>query len=507
MTYLIRISIICLLFSTVFVVSNSFPDAMNAPKWYYGMAFLIIVGLLYAIYSLFILRKNIKVNYLQFTENTTCIVCGLQSVLFLLQIVNVIPKYGEFSVGSFGNVAGCASCLCLSLPLGWRFVKNYDVVFKIFFYLFKFLCLLAILLSGSRTGTLCALLVMALMFLPKIRKSLIFISPMLFIVAISCFKIGSSHGRWFILQRTGEMIAQHPFFGWGQGGFEAHYMDVQADFFQQHTNSEYALLADNIRHPLNEFLNIAVCYGIVGLLVIAVFVAMTVCYALLHRSETTVTGLLLLLVLGMFSLFSYPFSYPFTWLMFGFALICIYHDRLQLLKKKTSCCLIVILPVVGLQLADRCCRSLELRKIQDRASYGLSRRMLPRYASLYPHMKDDFRFLYSYAFTLYEAGNYVDALGMEKECNVLLADYDLSLLMGDTYRALGQRDSTLHYYYRAHLMCPSRLIPQYEMFCVYRESNDTIHCLHLQREILCKPIKVKSRETDDMLDEVKEYFP
>ena len=507
MVYLIKTTITGLLLSTVFAVSESFPDVMNAPKWYCGVALLLVVGFLYVISSLFMLGKDAKANYLQFTENAACTVCGLQALLFLLQTTEAVHKYGEFSAGSFGNVAGLASCLCLSLPLGWLSAKAGNAVYKTFFYLSKTLCLSAVLLSGSRTGIFCALLVMAFILLPKIRKPLIFVSPILLLVAIFCFKTGSSRGRWFILQRTVEMIAQHPFFGWGRGGFEAHYMDVQADFFLQYPDSEYALLADNIRHPLNEFLNIAVSYGIVGLLVIAVFVALTVRHALLHRTETTVTSLSLLLVLGMFSMFSYPFSYPFTWLMTGFVLICIYHDRLQLFKKKISCCLIVILPVVGVQLADRCCRSLELRKIQDRASYGLSRRMLPSYASLYPYMKDDFRFLYSYAFTLYEAGNAVDALGMEKECNVLLADYDLSLLMGDTYRALGQRDSTLHYYGRAHEMCPSRLIPQYEMFRVYREANDTVRCLQLRKEILRKPIKVKSRETDDMLEEIRGYFP
>lgn len=103
-------------------------------------------------------------------------------------------------------------------------------------------------------------------------------------------------------------------------------------------------------------------------------------------------------------------------------------------------------------------------------------------------------------------GKNVDALDMEKECNVLLADYDLSFLMGDTYRALGHRDSTLHYYDRVHEMCPSRLIPQYEMFRVYSEVNDTVRCLQLRKEILRKPIKVKSRETDDMLEEIRGIF-
>lgn len=87
------------------------------------------------------------------------------------------------------------------------------------------------------------------------------------------------------------------------------------------------------------------------------------------------------------------------------------------------------------------------------------------------------------------------------ECKRLLADYQLSLLLGDIYRGMGQKDSTLYYYGLAHNMCPSRIAPLYEMYNTCKELGDSTTCLRLRKEILSKPIKVYGQETRDMIEE------
>ena len=315
----------------------------------------------------------------------------------------------------------------------------------------------------------------------------------------------ASRGRWFILQRSCELIAQRPLTGWGSGGFEAHYMDVQADYFKSCPDSEYALLADNIRHPLNEWLAVTADYGLVGLAVVLLLVVTVVRYALRHPSPMSASVLQVWLCLGIFSLFSYPFHYPFTWLVMVWGLAVVFRQLLSRWRKSACQVLLVLLPVVGTLTVCRAKQEMALRQLQDKVSYGQAKRMLPRYAQLYPHRRHDFRFLYSYAFCQYEAGRYPDALRTARECRSLLTDYDLMLLLGDTFSALGQQDSTLYYYGRAHGMCPSRLTPLYEQFCVYRSAGDSVRCRQLQRAILSKPVKVKSRAVEEMTEEVRSY--
>lgn len=505
MKKLCEVLLVASVLSAVFTVSKKFPDTMIAPKWYAAILLTIVGGMVCAVYFLFTKRKDQEWRLLSFAELTMVVVGGLQAVFFLMQELGFISKEGASITGSFANVAGFASCVCLVFPLGWQQAKTWNKPWQVLFYLSKAVCAIAVVWSGSRTGTLCLLLWGAWMTLPKQRKTLALGMPLFVALLAFGFKTDSSRGRWLILQRTCELIGRRPLAGWGPDGFEAHYMDVQADYFRMHPDSEYALLADNIRHPLNEFLDIAANYGIVGLVVVVLFVGGVVRHHVRHPSAASSAVLQVMSVMGVFSLFSYPFHYPFTWLMVLWILAASF--RRQLMVSRTPVCIVlsVLLPVVGIVTFRHALQEMELRKIQDKAGYGLAERMLPRYARLYPSRKSDFRFLYNDAFTQYEAGHYPEALQTARECQKLLADYDLSLLLGDIFRAQGQQDSTLYYYGRAHEMCPSRLTPLYEMFSVFRSAGDTVRCRQMQKTILAKPVKVKSKVAEEMLKEVRSY--
>lgn len=51
-------------------------------------------------------------------------------------------------------------------------------------------------------------------------------------------------------------------------------------------------------------------------------------------------------------------------------------------------------------------------------------------------------------------------------------------------------------------MIPSRFVPLYERFNVAIERGDTVSAHRLAGEILAKPVKVRSRETDEIIDDV-----
>ena len=79
-------------------------------------------------------------------------------------------------------------------------------------------------------------------------------------------------------------MKEHPIIGHGHRGFEREYMLRQADFFREHPDSEYAVLADEIRHPLNEFLYVWVNYGVaapVALLLLLLLLPVTLLLLLL----------------------------------------------------------------------------------------------------------------------------------------------------------------------------------------------------------------------------------
>lgn len=501
---------VCLLLLTasVFTVSRSFPDAMIEPKWFAAGLATLIFGLLWALNTLFSKESLRTCRLIAAFEISTTIVCSSQALLFLLQEIGVISAYGRFTAGSFDNVAGFASCLCLSIPLGYRLLGSYGRIYKVFFWTCKAICAIAVILSASRIGIVC-LIVMTTLFLLRNHKKMLLVSiPIIITVMVVLtltVKTNSSRGRWFIYCQAIEMIAERPFAGWGKGAFLENYMNRQADYFREHPDSEYAILADNVRHPLNEILLITVEYGLLGLTVVVFAAIAVLMYYKKHRTEIGKLGLAVLLCIMLFSLFSYPFLYPFTWIMLAFALLCIFSDKIRF-TKNSAIVVLFLLPLGSYYYIKEIRQELEFGETQEKAGYGLARKMLPRYAALYETKSDDYLFLYNYAAMQFDAGRYEEAGNTAKECSEILADYDLCLLRGDIEQELGNCKSAIAFYWQAYYMCPSRFVPLYEIYKIHRRSGNLSEQNRLADMILNKEIKIDSEEIRRIKEDVRHFM-
>jgi O-antigen ligase len=116
---------------------------------------------------------------------------------------------------------------------------------------------IAVVLSASRAGII-ALFVVVLFFVfyqfkIKTRFKIIILSfsVVLALSGLYFMKKDSADGRLLIWRCTYEMVKDKPLFGYGQGGFKANYMNYQAKYFEEHPNSRYAMLADNVNRPFN----------------------------------------------------------------------------------------------------------------------------------------------------------------------------------------------------------------------------------------------------------------
>ena len=106
----------------------------------------------------------------------------------------------------------------------------------------------------------------------------------------------------------------------------------QADFFREHPGSEYAMLADEIHHPLNEFVHVWVNYGIVAPLLL--FLLLVLPLWRWRRGDRRMRPFLLpVLAILVFSCFSYPFYYPIAWLTVGAAALCASRSVLRRWQK------------------------------------------------------------------------------------------------------------------------------------------------------------------------------
>lgn len=237
-------------------------DAYFVPKWYTTTIALIICGIVWQ-------WKTIR--KISATERFSCMAIAAAIGILFQAGYTLIDQQIHFSLssggitGTFDVPAGLALTVCLLLPFILWQRKNGQR---------KTLCSAALLtgillvaLSQSRAGivALCAEGVVLLLFchIKRWAKTIV----ILFISIGACLivlhtKQDSSTGRAFIMEQTCSLIQENPLTGHGFHGFSREYMTRQQHYFQEQPDSRAARLADEIKHPLNEFLQAWVNYGV-----------------------------------------------------------------------------------------------------------------------------------------------------------------------------------------------------------------------------------------------------
>lgn len=89
------------------------------------------------------------------------------------------------------------------------------------------------------------------------------------------------------------------------------------------------------------------------------------------------------------------------------------------------------------------------------------------------------------------------------QCRKYWADYDLELLIGESYQQLNNFDMAEKYYNSASMMCPSHFLPLYKLFYLYKSNNKIEKVLDVADLIINKPMKIKTSSILMMKKNVK----
>lgn len=504
---------IILIISVLFTVIDSFVDEVILPKWL-ALYFILLLGGLLFLPLFRNYPEQIKwISIYRRICGGTNIFILIESLLALTQKFALI-KNDTCLIGSFDSITGLISALCLNLPMGFLFFQRFSIPQKTIFLIGKAITCFTIAVYESRTGIICITLTLFYLIycnkgVKKIKLAL-FLASIIFVCTF-CFKIPSTKGRWFIIERSLEMIKEHPFLGWGSNGFKENYMNIQAEFFSFHPESNNVLLADNIHHPINEFIQIAVDYGIPLLVLVCFFLFTAIIHSVRFKRPSSLEGSCILATLSIWAFFSYPFSYPFTWVMLVLSLILIYSNTLnQFLQNKNIFILmrfaILILVIFCVKpLVTEIAKQTQWKTISrlSLTNYPKGTDIIKMYEELYPHFSNNYNFLYDYACVAYDNKKYEKALKLAQEAKKHIADYDVEMLIADTYNSMHNNHKALSVYWHAHNMCPSRIAPYYESYKIYRNQNDTIRCLELYAMMKKRGVKVKNVLTESMFYEVE----
>ncbi|GHT49407.1 membrane protein [Bacteroidia bacterium] len=322
-------------------------------------------------------------------------------------------------------------------------------------------------------------------------------------------KKDSADGRALMWKVALKTIPKHPL-GVGLGQFPGTYATEQALYFASGEASEQEeLVAGSPEYAFNEYLQMAVEWGIVPFLLFGIIIAGAL-YRGYKRKQTAATASLVSLLV--FAGMSYPFSVlPFL-IIFVFLLSTIENNSVIAGQarndRKWMTSVVMILAgflLTGLCLYNRYPTYNAYKKwnlaqvLYQTKSYEPAKK---EYAALYPYLNDQINFMFEYGHLLsnskeYEAGNEILQQTVQ-----ICGDPMLYNVMGKNCQAMQKYEQAEACFIRATQIIPNRLYPWYLLCKLYAEMELPEKVQETAAIVLTKEPKVQSPAVREMREEV-----
>lgn len=518
--------IIATFLGSVFLTSEKFVDASNTPKF-----FFVVVFLLFIVLTIVLALKRLNLIYTLASNPMLWginIICFFQACYGLFQFLGWLSSnHSKFAItGSFDNPAGFAAVLAIGFPLSLFLFLKAKKVLRFVLISILVVYIVAVLLSGSRSGILAILLSSFTFFyfqtsvIEKFRKLRFYklfsvLTFLLFvgtIVTLFYQKKDSANGRFLIWKISSEIIKDKPAFGHGVNTFQAKYMDYQAKYFKNNPDSKYELLSDNVKHPFNEFLKVTIEFGLFGLIIIFSIILFIVWKLIKSKDEKRSVALSGIMSLLVFACFSYPLQYIATWLFLPVYLSVLIVTK-EINLKNTAIAIIlrsfivIVCMFSFLNIYKQINAELKWKVIAINSLNGKTRDMLPEYRKLYnTSLKNNPFFLYNYGAELNIAGKYDESIDILMECKELFNDYDLQMILADNYQNKSDKIKAIEIYKHASHMIPARFLPLFRIFEIYKEIGHDNLAQEWAEKILNKKVKIPSVTVSYIQNEAETYL-
>lgn len=337
--------------------------------------------------------------------------------------------------------------------------------------------------------------------LVRISKSFAcFLSLAVLLILTFLFKTGSSQGRMLIYKVSFEMWKENWLSGVGLGNFKKVYLQYQGQYFSSGEFSKNELmLADNTYYAFNDYFQVVLETGIVGLILVVLVFAIILWSIKKVLVQTRHPVLLWCISLLISILVAACFSHLLEKSIFQVIvctilfIILYYHARIAAGKIFVSHILLLLFTLImvwhikGYQ--ERLLIDNNFKTANEYFMAGYHMECIQELSSLRP--VDDQKRISIYVQSLF-------ALGSEKYERDLLTLIDgfpnssLSEMMGDFYLKNGEYSKAELHYVKAINMVPNRFIPRYRLFNLYVSTRQNHKARMVGNEILNLPIKVNS---------------
>jgi tetratricopeptide (TPR) repeat protein len=409
-------------------------------------------------------------------------------IICCLQFANISPNFHNyFPVGStFGNPDKLGAYLSVLLPFCYINQKQ-----KIIGYSLLLLSIILLLLLQARTALVATVLtgIFYLFLTKKLQKKYFLwgLIPLIVgVFALIWWHPASVSGRLFTWIVATLMIISKPQ-GWGLYAFQKHYPEFQSKFIMHHPEIVNNFNVDIVHSPFNEFLNIGVTLGILGLLCYILFVIYILISAYRTRS-------LLLFPLISFQIISFSyFPYQIVSLCFIFVLLVAININSIIIQVKVINKALLIISILLIttflsfsNLQNYRQWQLAVRYAQNEEMYDDSNRIFKKQ---YASMKGNGLFLLSYAEFLDKTGDTGASFSLLKQTENYYSDPFFLRILALACENAGNINEAKCKFDMAVNMIPEQFNIAYEQILFLQRTGEKQEAYELALKLYNKPIK------------------
>lgn len=482
----------------------------------------------------FIVKYNLedKNNIKSFLITTTIVILTVattEAIIGILQLYEIIPTNNQYFpiTGTFINPAPYSLFLSISFTYALSAYNAGIFVSKVIRYI-MLLCCISILLiipfTSNRASWIAIGAGLIIVLYNKVIQSKFLLNVWKKVALLTCtfiftfiigyylynYKKESSEGRILVWKVSSQMIREHPILGIGFGRFQSEYNLWQAKYFKDNYNDGKARLAGNVKLAYNEYLEIFVETGIIGLLLFAGMI-FTIFYYSKQQEDISNIYLSPIYVFLLLSFVSYPFNLLPTKTLFIFFIAC----SSSLVNKEKNipikvcpgkwlieCVLLfsIALSIVHIKKYQKYKTWLIALKEYNAGNFQMSEAY---YQEVYEALKYELNFSLNFSECLNKNKKYKEALMVSESVKDIYSDSELFILMGNSHFNIANYLKAEECYLKAGYMAPSRILPKYLLVKLYNMEKDTAKAKAMSKEILNMDIKIKSDSSEAIVNEIK----
>ena len=516
----------------VFATSNDIPVGEMAYQklWLGRMLFVFVVCCLLS----FCLNRKKHLSFPTIVTWVLIVLGGMEAVWGLRQIYGLaVSNHSLYALtGSFYNPGPYSGYLAMIFPLclyEWlnlkeRTERTWAEQGKYYIALGVMLLILCVLPAGmSRSAWIAAAISGTWVygmhvswgsklkeFGRKYKKKLVLAciagSVIIIVAGYALFqlKATSANGRLFMWKISSMAIAESPVIGHGTGNFVSAYGRAQENYFANGEFSETEeLVAGSPEYAFNEYLQVAMEYGIPFLLVVSLVIAFCLWKGSSEGRIGICGGVISFLV---FSFSSYPMQIP------GFA-VTFYLLLAACAIGRSKVILFLFISMMAL-LGTYYWRNNQYAACKDwyrsKMLYNIGAYQSAKedYGKLYPELANRGAFLFEYGYSLHKLKEYDNSTRILEEAMAHSNDPMILNIIGKNYQALGDYEKAEEYLIRSTHRLPGRIYPYYLLVKLYAEPQyrQPEKLKYAAEIVLTKEPKVQSTAIREMREDVKKII-